>query len=205
MRPQLPGIADQGPFGPGSSFTVIASCSTHGGLGAGGCIPWGDCVVDARHVARTTAFHPDPFLTNAVVMGYNTWRQLGRRPLKWRINVVLAHETSSAEPCDAPEARDEEEVVAAPTLDAALARLEARGDVGGVFVIGGHRTLNLALHHPRCERALLSVVDHRGSCDCYLDVNHLEAGYELRAHTPMLAAGGWHVYFAEFARRRAVA
>lgn len=185
-------------FNKSSGFEVMASCTPSSGVGYGDTIPWMSegCTADARHINRTTAYHEDPSLVNAVIMGYNLWKSLGKKPLKLRVNVVLTRSPEVESPMLHPG------VIFAPSLDRALEQLEARGDVGRVYVIGGESTFDLAMRHPRCTKLHLAVVKSDKVCDRYLDSSFIHANYEMQQGPQHLVTEGkWDITFAIYDRK----
>lgn len=60
---------------------LIVAVSKNGVIGKDGSLPW-KCPEDMRHFRETT-------IDNCVVMGYNTFKSLGKRPLPRRSNIIV--------------------------------------------------------------------------------------------------------------------
>lgn len=116
---------------------LIAAVARDGAIGRGGTMPW-HLPQDLAHFKRTTLGCP-------VVMGRKTWESLPPRfrPLPGRRNVVVTRNA----------AWQAEGAEAAPSLDAALARL---AEAPRVFVIGGGELYAQAL--PRADGLVLTEV-----------------------------------------------
>lgn len=184
-------------FNNNSYFEVMASCTASCGVGYGNTIPWmsDGCTLDARHINRTTAYHEDPSLVNAVIMGYNLWKNMSKRALKLRINVVLTRSPELENPAHHPG------VIFAPSMDRALEQLEARGDVGRVYVIGGESTFDLAIRHPRCSKLHLAIIKCDRVCDRYLDSSYIHANYDMQQGPQrQVTEGKWDITFATYER-----
>jgi dihydrofolate reductase len=89
-------------------------------IGRDGTLPW--------HYSADLQFFKKTTTGNAVVMGSNTWRSIGK-PLPNRLNIVLSRSGSLATPGEVMRLSDTDEVVE-------LAKYLNRD----VFVIGGART-----------------------------------------------------------------
>ena len=98
----------------------IVAISQNYAIGKGGKLPW--------HYAADLKFFKETTTGNAVVMGANTWRSIGK-PLPNRLNVVLSGSSSVTPPPEVMRLSEKEEV-----LD--LARYLNRD----VFIIGGAKT-----------------------------------------------------------------
>ena len=98
----------------------IVAISQNYAIGKGGKLPW--------HYAADLKFFKETTTGNAVVMGANTWRSIGK-PLPERLNVVLSGSSSVTPPPEVMRLSEKEEV-----LD--LARYLNRD----VFIIGGAKT-----------------------------------------------------------------
>lgn len=121
-----------------SELIVIAAVARNGAIGRGGVMPW-HLPADLKHFRAVTQGHP-------VVMGRKTWDSLPPRfrPLPGRRNIVVTRNASWSEPG----------AEAAPSLDAALARLDGEPKV---FVIGGAELYAQAL--PRADTLELTEID----------------------------------------------
>ena len=98
----------------------IVAISQNYAIGKGGKLPW--------HYAADLKFFKETTTGNAVVMGANTWRSIGK-PLPNRLNVVLSGSSRVTPPPEVMRLSEKEEV-----LD--LARYLNRD----VFIIGGAKT-----------------------------------------------------------------
>ena len=156
-----------------SGFTVVVAMTPEGGIGRAGSIPW-DIPEDMAHFRKITTGMPAG-QENAIIMGRKTWDSLPRRPLARRKNIVI-----SRAGCDADGA------TVVPSFDAALA---AAADSREVFVIGGAQVYEIALAHPRCMRAIVSVVhpDADTQCDAHVKI---PAGFRVISSTGRMATKG---------------
>ena len=98
----------------------IVAISKNYAIGRGGKLPW--------HYAADLKFFKETTTGNAVVMGANTWRSIGK-PLPNRLNIVLSGSSSVTPPPEVMRLSEKVEV-----LD--LARYLNRD----LYVIGGAKT-----------------------------------------------------------------
>lgn len=131
-----------------------------------------------KHFKKVTTTPPSAGLTNAVIMGRKTWESIPSkfRPLDGRINVILSRSGSAAPPERLSESSP---VIVATSLEQAMARIEARSDVGSTFVIGGGEIYNQAV-----ESGLVSRV-------VYTNVKGLPDDAEFDAFFPEMGEGEW--------------
>ena len=97
----------------------IVAISKNYAIGRGGKLPW--------HYAADLKFFKETTTGNAVVMGANTWRSIGK-PLPNRLNVVLSGSSSVTPPAEVMRLGEKDEVID-------LARYLNRD----MYVIGGAR------------------------------------------------------------------
>jgi dihydrofolate reductase len=97
----------------------IVAVAKNLGIGKGGKLPW--------HYRSDLKFFKQTTTGNTVVMGYNTWRSIGK-PLPDRLNIVLSRTRNIENRPDVKVLRSKEEVLElAKTLP------------GDVYIIGGGR------------------------------------------------------------------
>ena len=98
----------------------IVAIAKNYAIGKGGKLPW--------HYAADLEFFKETTTGNAVVMGANTWRSIGK-PLPNRLNIVLSGSSSVTPPESVMRLSDKDEI-----LD--LAKYLDRD----VYIIGGSKT-----------------------------------------------------------------
>jgi dihydrofolate reductase len=122
-------------------LSLIVACTSEGGIGNGGELPW-RIPGDMAYFKRITT-DPEPAgaggRLNAVVMGRKTWESIPSkfRPLPNRINVVLSRNPAAL---DLPAG-----VLRAASIEDALAAVDNRADIDQCFVIGGAEVYKQAL------------------------------------------------------------
>ena len=129
------------------NFALIAAVDKNRGIGKNNTLPW-HLSADLKHFARVTK-------GGTVVMGRKTWGSLPEkyRPLKERKNVVLSTDTNYQVPTG---------VELVQSLDEALSKGE-----GELFVIGGARLFEEAIHHPNCTKIILTEINSSFDCDAF--------------------------------------
>jgi len=145
------------------SLAVIVATTPKGGIGKDGAMPW-NLPADMAHFKRVTTCACDD-KRNAVIMGRKTWESIPEkfRPLAGRVNVVLT--SKAAEP--GYTSTFPEDVLVASSVASAVEVLQTRGDVGEMFVIGGHSAYQEALSLPNCDRIFLTRIGKDFECDTF--------------------------------------
>lgn len=142
------------------NFSIIVACDEAMGIGRKGGLPW-HLPADLKHFKEITAGGAG-CLPNVVIMGRKTWESIPEkfRPLPERLNVVITSQADYILPDD---------VIKASSLDGALEHLCSKGDsfIGDVFVIGGARVFEEALHHPCCQKIYLTHIHGHFDCDVF--------------------------------------
>lgn len=127
------------------NFSLIVAADTNLGIGKNGKIPW--------HLPTDLKFFHDKTLgrgRNVVIMGRTTWESIPpkHRPLKERLNIVLSSQADYSLP---------KGVLLASSLNEAVQKAEAQNPEE-IFVIGGAKTYEEAIHNPRCQTIYLTEV-----------------------------------------------
>jgi dihydrofolate reductase/thymidylate synthase len=150
-----------------AEFEIVVAADDKLGIGRAGVLPWPKLSGDLRFVRQLTTSTQDPLKTNAVIMGYNTWKSLDTKPLPNRINIVVTRQH-----------QDEflafsHNVLSAQSLEEALdfcTNLISGDEVERVFVLGGGQIYALALQEPlfsRCRRIWFTHVTGDYDCDTF--------------------------------------
>lgn len=116
-------------------------------------------------------------LNKVVVMGYNTLLSFpGSKPLKNRINIVLA-----------PEGVERDDCTVCHTLEETFAEI-SKYDSEEVFIIGGamfYRTM-----YPYCEKAYITHVFADGEATVFFDDLSMQANWKKQAISEELEENG---------------
>ncbi len=168
-------------------FSIVVAMDDRRGIGANGVLPW-HLPEDLKHFKDITAKTSGPSRKNAVIMGRKTWESLPKkfRPLPDRLNVVLSRNAGF----EAPGALIES------TLERAMDVLEKNSKIENIFVIGGAQIYTYALHHPLCQRLLITFV--RGDFTCDVFFPPFPNRFKEVHRTPVLSGSGPSYCFAEF-------
>jgi dihydrofolate reductase len=65
-------------------ISIIAAVSSNGVIGKNNELPW-ILPEDLKHFKEKTMGHP-------IIMGWNTWKSIGEKPLPGRLNVILSRQ-----------------------------------------------------------------------------------------------------------------
>lgn len=138
-------------------FSIVVSVSTpHYGIGLNGDIPWVS-ENDHKHFEDITlTVRSDTFdKCNAVIMGYNTWKSISKRPLDGRVNIIVT--SNKAESFSNLGGT----LVFVKTLYLALMLCKMRTDIERAFVIGGYQMFKSAMKHPWLASVYVTEIDSR--------------------------------------------
>ena len=137
-------------------FDVVVAADLGWGIGKAAGLPWPKLKGDLAHFKRVTSEAPDG-QRNAIIMGRRTWEstEVAGRPLPRRLNIVISRNMLIA-----PEG-----VVAARSLDEALASAAAGAGIATTFVVGGAQIFREAFAHSELRSVYLTRVEGRFGCD----------------------------------------
>ena len=137
-------------------FDVVVAADLDWGIGKASGLPWPKLKGDLAHFKRVTAEAPAG-QRNAIIMGRRTWEstEVAARPLPRRLNIVISRGTLIV-----PEG-----VVAARSLDEALAAAAGTSGVANTFVVGGAQIFREGLAHAALRSVYLTRVEGRFGCD----------------------------------------
>ena len=135
-------------------FSIIVSVTaSHYGIGLNGDIPW-ISENDHKHFEDITLRVKDDFkFKNAVIMGYNTWKSICKRPLENRVNIIVTSNKSEGF------SNLGGTVVYVKTLYLALMLCKMREDIEKAFVIGGYRLFSAAMRHPWLDAIYVTEIE----------------------------------------------
>jgi len=172
------------------NFSIIVAMDKNRGIGQDGGLVW-HLPEDLAHFKTLTTDAPAG-KRNAVVMGRKTWESIPDRfrPLPDRINVVLSRNTDFQVPAGC---------VKCISLDEAFKALEARGDIGKVFVIGGASLYDQSVRLSSCERIYVTAIQE--TCDCDVFFPELPDCFEKVSEGAELCQNDFHFSFLEYQNR----
>ncbi|MBU0981101.1 dihydrofolate reductase [Patescibacteria group bacterium] len=136
------------------NFTIIAAFDRDRGVGIKGDLPW-HISADLKHFSRTTR-------GGTVIMGNRTWDSIPEkhRPFPERLNIVLCREPGWG--LGLPT-----EVFITDNIETALVHALQNNPEGDAFVIGGGQVFNSLIVHEKCNRLILTEIDHIFECDTF--------------------------------------
>ena len=142
---------------------MILAVDKNNGIGFGNKIPWHSSA-DFKHFKEETA-------GKVIIMGYNTWKSLPKKPLPGRLNIVLLSRDYN----------NREEVDSNPSVlflpEETIWQIISNNP--DCVVIGGARLYRTAL--PFIDTVILSRINGDYECDTHFDIHsdsntHLELG-----------------------------
>jgi len=139
-------------------FNIVLACDDSFGIGKHSDLPWSikEDMSFFRNLTESVPPQSESGLTNAVIMGRVTADILSK-PLSNRINIVV----TSIE-------NNREGFILVKDLDHALKILSLITNIHRVFVIGGARLADTAIHHPRCRGIYLNTIHYEYDCSTSL-------------------------------------
>lgn len=120
-----------------------------------GKIPW-HIPGDMQHFFKITTTTRDAQKENAIIMGRNTWDSLPQKPLSKRRNVIISNSS-----------QDWHGQEVYPSLQTALEVLWRESNIENIFVIGGQKLYEEAIHHPACKYAYVTTIGCDFECDTF--------------------------------------
>jgi dihydrofolate reductase len=134
-------------------ISIIVACDINGGIGKNNTIPW-HLPNDLKHFKKIT-------INNAVVMGNNTWKSIGK-PLSNRINVIVSH--TKYESYD--------NVIFVQSLYDAFNEL-IKYNMETVYVIGGEQIYNEIINKYNYDSIYVTIVKEKYDCDKFFPLDFI--------------------------------
>ena len=129
---------------------MIVCVDVNGGIGRNNDLLF-NIKEDMKFFKETTTGHK-------VVMGYNTWLSLPKKPLPNRENYVLY---------------DGDEEIEGATVLRSMEEVIELGKIYDIFIIGGAMVYNSIIHSGMLNEAYVTVVFEDGNADVFIDYKHL--------------------------------
>lgn len=163
------------------SYSLIMAVDDRGGMGLRNSLPWKEVGIDNK---ADMQWFREKTKGKIILMGYNTWISIGRKPLPGRYNVVISKEHLQEVKDDIQKwgddyyktekgQREPIHAMVAGGLDEAICALEAglghhhRG--GEVMVIGGAKIYEAMM--PRTSRIYLTTFEGQFEADTFVHLN----------------------------------
>ena len=171
-------------------YCIIVACTSDGGIGKDGKIPW-DIPEDLAHFKDVTTSVNDPSNVNAVIMGRRTWESLpdASRPLRSRVNFVVSRTLSQDDITGA---------IVVRSLDQAHAKIREFKAIDKVFVIGGAELYREALYNHRYTKLYMTLVYNNVECDTFFPISGVQYRYSLKDATKDSEKNDWSYTFLTF-------
>jgi dihydrofolate reductase len=177
-----------------AKFDIVVACELERGIGLHNQLPW-RLSNDLKYFRELTSANKSG-VQNCVIMGRNTWESIPeqRRPLAARLNIVLTRNMGSLEPAPA-----ESNVQFADSLERALKIAADASPHAQIFVIGGAKVYEQAIHHANCYRLYLTQIIAKFECDVFFP--SFEDKFSLLSETEVQEENGIPYSFKIFHHR----
>ncbi len=142
-------------------FSIIAAVSKTNGIGKKGHIPWNE-PIDMKYFKQITSTVSDNNKQNAIIMGRITYESLNGRNLPNRRNIVISSQCTDCY----------------SSLQSAIDLLVCDKNIDKIFVIGGGKLYEEAIHHSNCVELYINRIDTHVECDVFFPVIDTDR-YEL--------------------------
>lgn len=110
------------------------------------------------NIKEDMKFFKEMTIGHKVVMGYNTWLSLPKKPLPNRDNFILY---------------DGDEEIEGATVLRNIEEVFELGKIYDIFIIGGAMVYNSIIHSGMLDEAYVTVVFEDGNADVFIDYKHL--------------------------------
>lgn len=141
-------------------FEIIVACTTNGGIGKNGMIPW-NAPLDLKFFYNITTFKPED-KTNVLIMGRRTYESIGNKPLKKRLNIVVSKTLTP-----------QNDIIIANDLKSALNICNNYINIYKIFIIGGVELYKEALINDNCSKIHLTYIKNNFDCDVFFPLELL--------------------------------
>jgi dihydrofolate reductase len=135
---------------------VVLACCKNGGIGINNTLPWN--IKDELQMFK--------IITNnaTIIMGYNTWSSLPKKPLLNRINVVLTRSKEKKE-----ELLKNYDIIVLNSIEEALNKYKNEQ----CYYIGGANIYNYLIKNNLISNLYISIIHKEYNTDVKIDINKL--------------------------------
>ena len=135
---------------------VVLACCKNGGIGINNTLPWS--IKDELKMFK--------IITNnaTIIMGYNTWFSLPKKPLINRINVVLTRSEEKRE-----ELLKNYDIIVLNSIDEALEKYKNNQ----CYYIGGASIYNYLINNNLITNLYISIIHNQYNTDTNIDIDKL--------------------------------
>lgn len=141
---------------------MILCTDVNNGIGNNNSIPWHSSA-DFRHFKNET-------IGETVIMGYNTFLSLGKKPLPNRTNIVIDTKCIEIEP------QDNLQVLALDSYDDLKEYFSTNPDV---IIIGGSKVYAECIKY--CDLIIKSTIHGNYECDRFFDIHSYGIDFEVKS------------------------
>lgn len=170
-------------------INIIAGVSEHTrGIGYNNSMPWGKLSGDMKHFKKITD-------NSVIIMGRNTWDSLPYKPLKNRINIVISKKLDR-------NIGEEIQPFILDSLENAIQFAYSNFQNKNIFIIGGSKLYETAIHMKECTRLFLTIINHEKNqleYDCFFP--YIPIDYELVEESDMMIENDYKYKFVTYLRK----
>lgn len=138
---------------------IVVACTISGGIGFHNNLPW--------KISEELKMFKIITDNSTVIMGYNTWNSLPKKPLTNRLNVVLTTNKDKKKLIE--DNYDSHSVIVFTDIDEVIAKFNCKN----CFFIGGASIYNHLISNDLVSEAHISVISKNYECDTFIDINSL--------------------------------
>lgn len=154
-------------------FSLIVAHDQDFGIGKEGSIPW-HCIADLKLFQYLTTTLINNYKKNAIVMGYNTWISLPKRPLPNRINIII-----SATHLPNPDEKNNDQII---FYKSPQDLLNAASTYIHFWIIGGESIYKWFLDQRLVSEIYITKIKGKHICDTFY-VNNNQNHYSIKTLT----------------------
>lgn len=138
---------------------IVVACTISGGIGINNQLPWK--ISDEIKMFKMITDN------SVVIMGYNTWNSLPKKPLVNRFNIILTKDPNKK--INIEQNYNSQDVTVFSNMDEVLSKFNS----SKCFFIGGATIYNKLIRDNLVSEAHISIINDNYECDTFIDINLL--------------------------------
>lgn len=147
-------------------INIIVATTSTGGIGYNNTIPW-YIKEELTKFKNITSITIDKTKKNAIIMGYNTWDSLPKKPLKNRLNIILTKKNI-----------EDTNIKTFDNINIAINYCFNNDEIENIFVIGGEMIYNKCLEVSYIMKYLptiyLSIIEQKNiNCNKFINIDNI--------------------------------
>lgn len=137
-------------------IALVVACDNKWGIGKNGTLPWHFKKDLQWFKSLTTSGEKE----NIVLMGYNTWLSLPKKPLPFRKNFVFTSKHKKE--------LEKHHAICCDSIETFLKHYQQhKENIGKIFIIGGRQIYNLFLESNLIEKIYITHIKKTFDCDTF--------------------------------------